>query len=338
MDAHGGSLEIAVSLLVYSACSTAMTIINKLLVVNYKLNYPMGIVFLQNTFALVFVGAGKSVGWVHYPDFSAYVAKKWLPLTFFFIVMLWTSIKSLETMSVSMHTIMKNLAVVLTAVGDVILFNAQMVPPAYVSFCLIALGSFLCAKGDQWVTAWGLFWTSVNVVATAGYTLCMKMLVGDVSRSIGRYGPVFYNNLLSAPVFFVASLPSMGGMLRDISAISIPPLLGLSFVFVGPLLTLSAFWCVERTSPTTFSVIGALNKVPLTIAGIIVFGQPPTRTGYVGIALGLLGGLLYARTSYRKDNDPRKRVPSRGVGACEKVGIATATETEEQTWEPEDSV
>ncbi|RHW73133.1 UDP-galactose transporter [Trypanosoma brucei equiperdum] len=302
MTARDGAAEVMASIVVYSIFSTVMTITNKLLVANYALNYPMGIIFVESGTALLFAVMGKMMGWVYYPNFCSRVARKWLPLTLFFVAMLWSSIKSLETMSVAMHTIMKNIAVVLTAIGDSQLYGTRVTPVMYLAFFFMSAGSYLCAMGDQWVTTWGMIWTTLNIMATVGYTLYMKRLLGDVSKTIGRYGPVFYNNLLSMLVAFVIALPSMGSMIHTIRSISLPPLLALTVAGTGPLLTFATFWCMEQTTPTTFSVVGVVNKVPMSVAGMVVFNQFPTKTGYVGITLGLVGGVIYGCASRERDS------------------------------------
>ncbi|KAH9577491.1 Sugar phosphate transporter domain [Trypanosoma melophagium] len=254
----------------------------------------MGLLFIQNCGAVLLVSWGKRMNWLHFPDFSMEVTKKWLPLTVLFILMLWTSMKSLHTMSVSMQTIIKNLAVIFTAFGDSRLYGRHVTPMMYFSFILMVLGSYMGAKGDQWVTPWGLFWTFANIAVTVSYTLYMKQLLGDVSKQIGRYGPVFYNNLLSLPFLFVASLPSLPQVMSSILNASIGALISLiSMIFTGSVMTFAVFWCMKETSPTTFSVVGAVNKAPLAILGMIVFKQFPTLTGYIGIAMAIAGGFIY---------------------------------------------
>jgi len=65
---------------------------------------------------------------------------------------------------------------------------------------------------------------------------------------------------------------------------------------VGFLISLAAFWCVDSNSPTTYSIVGAANKLPLSLLSIWWFG---TKFNVVGGSSGLaalFGGLLYAVT------------------------------------------
>ena len=76
--------------------------------------------------------------------------------------------------------------------------------------------------------------------------------------------------------------------------------IGLSGL-TGFCLNLASLWCIEETSATTYSMIGALNKVPSSIIGIWAFGNRITWTSGAFIAFGLLSGAFYA---YAKTIDP----------------------------------
>jgi len=93
---------------------------------------------------------------------------------------------------------------------------------------------------------------------------------------------MFYNNLLSIPVLFFSSL-----LFEDWSSTNInlnfPEdrrnniviamiFSGLSSIFIS----YTSAWCVRTTSSTTYSMVGALNKLPLAISGLIFFDAPVT--------------------------------------------------------------
>ena len=244
---HGHTLteeaEILISIIAYSTCSVSMIILNKLVIDKYGIDFPMGLLFLQNLSALCLVTGAKKSGLVHFPDFDMRVVRKWLPLTVLFVMMLWTSMKSLKIMSVAAQTIIKNLAIVLTALGDQFFHQKQLSMGMYGAFGMMVLGSYLGSVGDQWVTEWGLFWTFANVLFTVSYVLYMKQLLDGVSREIGRYGPVFYNNLLSLPflLFFCGgSLSDMAGAISQAGNGAIVSL--VLMILVGSVMTFATFW------------------------------------------------------------------------------------------------
>lgn len=70
---------------------------------------------------------------------------------------------------------------------------------------------------------------------------------------------------------------------------------------VGFALNLTSLWCVSETSATTYSMVGALNKVPLAILGTLLFGAPMDARNGLMVAFGLAAGMVYA---YAKTIDP----------------------------------
>src|SRR5262249_14717312 len=53
-------------------------------------------------------------------------------------------------------------------------------------------------------------------------------------------------------------------------------------------------WCVRVTSSTTYSMVGALNKLPVAASGMIFFGDLVTFAGVSAILVGFIAGLVYA--------------------------------------------
>lgn len=309
MQRRVNPFEATISVVMYSLCSISMIILNKLLMHTYEMSYPNSLLFVQNSGALLLVMAAKHWSFATYPSFELQVARRWVPLTLLFVLMLFSSMKSLYSMSVSAQTMIKNLAIIVTAVGDSFLYGKEVTLGMYLAFCLMVAGSYLGAMGDPWVTAEGMFWTFTNILATVGYSLYMKQLMGDVGESIGRYGPVFYNNLLSLPFFFVAAMGEVESFLGVLASSTWAAKLCLIIVTLNSSgMTFAVFWCMQMTSPTTFSVVGVLNKVPITILGIFVFQQFPEFMGYVGIILALGGGFLYSVINVRNNKLAEKQV------------------------------
>jgi GDP-mannose transporter len=122
---------------------------------------------------------------------------------------------------------------------------------------------------------------------------------------------MFYNNLLIIPVVTLATL-----VLEDWSSTNLasnfPPetrsnlFMGMVYSGFGALaLTYCMAWVVRTTSSTTYAMVGALNKLPLAIFGIIFFASPITLGGVAAITLGFVSGLVYAWAKISKTQPPR---------------------------------
>ncbi len=111
---------------------------------------------------------------------------------------------------------------------------------------------------------------------------------------------MFYNNVLSIPILLAASIfvenwsgenveknfPSD----RRTNIISAMVFSGLSSVFIS----YTSAWCVRVTSSTTYSMVGALNKLPIAVSGLVFFDAPVTIPSVSAIGVGFVSGIVYA--------------------------------------------
>lgn len=122
---------------------------------------------------------------------------------------------------------------------------------------------------------------------------------------------MFYNNLLSIPI-----LITLSACVEDWSSSNVnrnfPPadrngivfamiLSGLSSVFIS----YTSAWCVRVTSSTTYSMVGALNKLPIAVSGLVFFDAPVTFPSVSAIAVGFISGIVYAVAKIKQNARPR---------------------------------
>lgn len=50
-----------------------------------------------------------------------------------------------------------------------------------------------------------------------------------------------------------------------------------------------------QTTATIYSLVGALNKIPVAIFGLVIFREPTNPKNLASIILGLLAGVLFVR-------------------------------------------
>jgi GDP-mannose transporter len=111
---------------------------------------------------------------------------------------------------------------------------------------------------------------------------------------------MFYNNLLTIPVLLVTSLVSEDWSAANVaknfplasrqSIIAAMVFTGLTAIFIS----YTTAWCVRVTSSTTYSMVGALNKLPLAISGLVFFDAPVTIPSVSAIFVGFVSGVVYA--------------------------------------------
>ncbi|RKP24829.1 hypothetical protein SYNPS1DRAFT_16575, partial [Syncephalis pseudoplumigaleata] len=70
-------------------------------------------------------------------------------------------------------------------------------------------------------------------------------------------------------------------------------------------------WCIRKTNSTTYSMAGALNKLPIAMFAMLYFDDAVNLGGVVAVMLGFLAGLLYtrAKTSQQQSKETASYIP-----------------------------
>lgn len=277
---------------------------------------------------LLVIQALKAFGVVKFRDFNSTEAKKWFPISVLLVLMIYTASKAMQYLSIPVFTIFKNVTIILIAYGEVIWFGGEVTPLTLFSFLIIVLSSVVAAWSDlsiareaaaaassEAVSALsglniGYLWMLLNCLSNAGFVLFLRKRIKYFNFS--DLDTMYYNNLLSIPVLLAGSV-----LFEDWSATNIarnfPADYKNTVIF---LMVLSGFfslgisytsgWCVRVTSSTTYSMTGALNKLPVALSGLIFFDTPVTFYSVTAIILGFASGLLYsvAKIQQKKKNEP----------------------------------
>lgn len=127
---------------------------------------------------------------------------------------------------------------------------------------------------------------------------------------------MFYNNLLTIPVLVICSF-----IVEDWSADNVGrnfPSESRNSLFIGMIysglcaifISYCSGWCIRVTSPTTYSMVGALNKLPIAVSGLVFFAAPVTVGSVSAIFLGFVSGLVYAWARIRQTELAKMALPT----------------------------
>ncbi|KAF9959570.1 GDP-mannose transporter into the lumen of the Golgi [Mortierella alpina] len=213
-----------------------------------------------------------------------------------------------------------NLTIILIAYGEVLWFGSKVTPMMLLSFAFMVLSSIIAGWSD--ISSFvpkdssdliqfnpGYAWMAMNCLSSAGYVLYMRKRIKYFSFK--DYDTVYYNNLLSLPVMLALSICLEGWGSGEIEKTFHPEVrtsLMIAIILSGVssfLISYGSAWCVRCTSSTTYSMVGALNKLPVAASGILFFGDPATFGNVFGIFFGFVAGLLY---SYSKTEQAQRNL------------------------------
>ncbi|KND01080.1 UDP-galactose transporter [Spizellomyces punctatus DAOM BR117] len=302
----------------YCLSSILMTLTNKLVLSSYDFKLNFLLLAIQSVICVITLEIFGGLGLVSRRRFSWDDGKKWFIVSASLVAMIYTGSKALQHLSIPLFTIFKNLTIILIAYSERTLLKGPPVTRLMlVAFLMMVVSSIIAGWADlstgkvlkptdsdsdmEWIVAYG--WMLSNCLTTAGFALLMKSKIREVGFK--EFDTVFYNNLLSIPILVVACLLLEGGEAQKFYEKYSDPERPSGEVYglaIGILMSgVSSFgisystaWCMRVTSSTTYSMVGALNKLPIAVAGMIFFNDPVTFGGVAGVLIAFFAGIVYS--------------------------------------------
>ena len=254
-------------------------------------------------------------------------SKRWFVVSLSLCAMIYTGSKALQMLSVPVFTIFKNLTIIITAYSERAWFNGSKITRVILlSFWLMIASSAISGwnditsgnilKGNASIVT-SYLWMAANCFTTAFFSLMMRFKIKDIGFK--DFDTVYYNNILSIPVLLALSWLTERDLYGEtIDIIANDTAGGLSFAIA--LTGVTAFfisycsgWCVRVTSSTTLSMVGALNKLPIAVFGMLLFDDVFTFSGAMGIVLMFFGGVLYAKGKADQANSIKRETVEKSV-------------------------
>ncbi|KAG6657323.1 GDP-mannose transporter GONST1 isoform X1 [Carya illinoinensis] len=293
--------------LAYCISSCSMILINKLVLSSYDFNAGISLMVYQNLISVVIVSILSFLGIISTEPLTWRLVKVWLPVNVIFVGMLITSMFSLKYINVAMVTVLKNVTNVITALGEMYLFSTHHDSRVWASLFLMIISAISGGVTDLSFHAVGYAWQIANCFLTASYSLTLRRVMDTAkqvtkSGNLNEFSMVLLNNTLSLPLGILLIF-----VFNEVDYLSRTPLLSLpTFWFVmtisgvlGLAISFTSMWFLHQTGATTYSLVGSLNKIPLSIAGILLFKVPTSLENSTSILFGLLAGVFFARAKMR---------------------------------------
>ncbi|GAB4820036.1 hypothetical protein N2152v2_007082 [Parachlorella kessleri] len=288
-------------------------LLNKIALSQFRFRSANALLLFQCGLAAALVQACAALGVVQLEPFSLRVARVWFPVNIIFVGMIGTSFWALQALNVAMVTVLKNLSNLFTIGGDYYFYGRTYSLGVWACMGLMVLSAVCGGATDLTFNLWGYIWQVVNCGFAAGYSLYLRGVMDRVAavtsngKKLDELSMVYYNNLLSVPLILgmLVVRGELGGVWSE------PDLTNPRFQLVATLsgligfgISFTSLWFLSTTTPTTYSLVGSLNKVPTAIIGLLAFSAPWTlqastlcTTGVVvnlaSIMVGLVAGVVF---------------------------------------------
>ncbi|KAI3678186.1 hypothetical protein L6452_37470 [Arctium lappa] len=293
--------------LAYCLSSCSMILVNKYVLSSYDFNAGISLMLYQNFVSVVIVSSLSLLGVISTEPLTWRLIKVWLPVNFIFVGMLITSMFSLRYINVAMVTVLKNVTNVITAVGEMYLFNKHHDNRVWAALFLMIISAISGGITDLAFHAVGYTWQIINCFLTASYSLTLRRVMDTAkqvtkSGNLNEFSMVLLNNTLSLPLGLLLVF-----VFNEVDYLYSTPLLRMPTFwlvitfsgFLGLAISFTSMWFLHQTGATTYSLVGSLNKIPLSVAGIVLFHVPTSLENSASILFGLVAGVFFARAKIK---------------------------------------
>lgn len=332
-------METVVSIIAYSFCSGSLVLVNKLIL--HSLPYPSLVISFQLLSTLCFIYSAKFWGILTVDSIHWAAVKPYLAYTVAFSLGVYCNMKSLSLSNVETVIVFRAMAPVLVSFLDA-LFLGRELPSLRSWFALfvIVAGAYGYAQSDAAFQTQG--WSAYTWPTLYLLIISFEMCYGkNIIRSVDlktKSGPVLYTNFLGFPPMLLFA--KMGNEYQKFwsdmwarEGSRFPPgsiallMLGCA---VGTGIGYSSWWCRDKVSATSFTLIGVMNKCLTVLLNLLIWDQHAAPAGIASLFLCLVGGSLYKQAPMRKSVKPTRDelVPQDGTWNTDDLSISSQNEEE----------
>lgn len=292
----------------YAGCSTLLTLANKAIFSENKLNYPWMLLGAQSIVVtlllLIYYAASTS-----HPLLKRELLRQMILPCTFFTFFIFTNARALRYISLPVLTVIKSLAPMGVALVERALFTERLSLGTCGAMALILFGNAVTVVHDLQFQPIGYMWASLNVITNVAYVVSLRYCLSN-SYSSGQ--KTLHSNILACSLIFPAAV--VGGETPGFfvefgrTSLRFRGLFLLSCMLAAGI-GASVFWVIRATSGSTLAFIGATNKVFVVTLGATLFDAKISLAGWVGVGLGTLAGFCFAAS--KRKGQKRRRAEGR---------------------------
>nr|ACL53363.1 unknown [Zea mays] len=287
----------------YCIASCSMILLNKVVLSSYNFDAGISLMLYQNLISVLILLILELFRVISTEELTWKLIKVWIPVNLVFIGMLLTGMYSLKYINVAMVTILKNMTNIITAIGEIYIFRKGQNKKVWAALFLMIVSAVCGGITDLSFHLVGYTWQILNCFLTAGYSLTLRRLMDTAkqstkSGSLNEVSMVLLNNALSIPFALILVIAFneweyvyQAEVIREPMFWVVATASGL----LGLAISFSSVWFLHQTGPTTYSLVGSLNKVPISVAGILLFNVPVSVENFCSIVFGLFAGIFFAK-------------------------------------------
>jgi drug/metabolite transporter (DMT)-like permease len=306
--------QVIFAVAAYSFCSGSLVLVNKLVL--HHLPYPSLVITFQLWAALIFIQVADAFQLIDVDPVRWKNIKPYLAYTVAFSLGVYCNMKSLSMSNVETVIVFRALSPLLVSVADA-LFLGREWPSArsWTALSVIAAGAYGYAMTDEQFKTQGImayFWPTLYLFVISFEMAYGKKIISGVDLKT-RSGPVLYTNMLGWPPML--GFAWMGGeysrfyndsinhALKDEPLFSTAAIvLSLLGCVVGTGIGYSGWYCRDKVSAASYTLIGVINKCLTVLVNLLIWDNHASMEGIASLSLCLVGGVFYQQAPMKKEH------------------------------------
>lgn len=311
--------------LFYMCTSISLVFFNKFVMHNYEFPYPVTVTWFQVVVALACatvcgeLGRTATSGFfyamppMHLPSVAQ--AQQIVRLALIFVGMLMFNNFCLNYVEVSFYQVARSLTTVYSVLLSYYVLGQRTSLKACAGLLVLMVGYLLGVKGEVHFSTIGVVFGLLSSLFVALYSIDIKFILRDPSTLI-VWPPagnplrlpakddnrddwllmIFTNELCFVLLIPLIFLTGEAGAVLASPMLADPTfwLLNLAAGVMGFLINIATFMQVKATGPVTHNVVATAKAGLQTVLSVLIWHNPISVMNGVGIALTLVGFLLYA--------------------------------------------
>lgn len=285
--------EAVVACASYTTCSVLLTLANKAIFSENKLNFPWMLLGVQSAVVALLLMMYYSAD-RNYTLFKRDLVRQMLLPCVFFTCFIFTNARALRYISLPVLTVIKSMAPMGVALTERVMFKEQVSLATYGAMIMIMGGNGVTALHDMEFDLVGYMWAFVNVVMNIAYVISLRYCLSNAYTSGEK---TLHSNVLACA--FIFPLGWACGEWADFvvefnrTSVRFKTLFVVSCVLAAGI-GASVFWVISAASGSTLSFVGASNKVFVVLVGAVLFETRMSAAGWAGVGLGTCAGFVFA--------------------------------------------
>jgi len=292
----------------YWLVSMSLVFVNKWVMKHFDFPYPLFITWIQLLVAQFFIIVtsflSTSCGGMFAPlEWDWEIAKKVMPLTVVWLLMMASSNICLQYTEVTFYQVARALTIFWSILFQTWEFPDLVLTTSAKAACFVVFVGFVCGSiGEVNFELTGWLAGVISSIFVAYYNNSIKKALVFVGDSSWRL--MIYNTSL-AIVFFIPFLYIFGELVffDEVANKKLNPAVWQGIVgsgVLGYLINVAIFLQMKLTSPLTGTISGTVKGVLQVLFGWLLFRNPISPTNGVGIVLVVGGSSWYSYIQYQR--------------------------------------